>query len=51
MTPRDRERIQALVERTCAEQGIPLIVPPEVAAAVAQLLAGAWVERGGEAVA
>ena len=46
MTPADRERIRALVRRTCAEQGVPLVVPADVAADVARLLAGAWVERG-----
>jgi hypothetical protein len=51
MSPAERERIRALVQRTCAEQGIPLTVPPDVAAAVARLLAGARLERrdGGQA--
>jgi hypothetical protein len=50
MTPADRERIRALVRRTCAEQGIPLVVPADVAADMARLLVGDRVERG-EAVA
>jgi hypothetical protein len=43
VTPPDRERVRALVERTCAEQGIPLVVPADVAAEVARLVAGARV--------
>jgi hypothetical protein len=43
MTPADRERVRALVERSCAEQGVDVIVPAEVAAEVAQLVAGARV--------
>jgi hypothetical protein len=46
MTPGERARVRERVERTCAEQGIPLVVPPDVAAAVARLLVGARVERG-----
>jgi hypothetical protein len=46
VTAADRERVRALVERTCAEQGIPLVVPADVAADVAKLVAGARVERG-----
>jgi hypothetical protein len=48
MTRADRERVRALVERTCTEQGIPLVVPTDVAADVARLVAGALVERGGD---
>jgi hypothetical protein len=46
MTPADRERVRALVEQTCAEQGVDVIVPADVAADVAKLVAGARVGRG-----
>jgi hypothetical protein len=46
MTAAERERVRALVEQTCTEQGIPLVVPAAVAADVARLVAGAQVERG-----
>jgi hypothetical protein len=48
MTPGDRERIRLLVKRSCAEQGIDVIVPPEVAAEVARLIAGGRLGRGGD---
>jgi hypothetical protein len=51
MTPAERDRIRERVEKTCAEQGIDVIVPPEVAADVARLLAGAWAEWGADAAA
>jgi len=51
MTAAERECVRALVRRTCAEQGVPLVVPADVAAHVARLLAGARFEGGGEAVA
>lgn len=38
MTAAEREQIRAIVEQTCASQGIPLAVPPEIAQAVAAIL-------------
>jgi hypothetical protein len=49
MTPADRARVRERVEQSCAAQGIPLVVPPEVAADVARLVAGAPVETEGRA--
>jgi hypothetical protein len=46
MTPGERARIRERVERSCTAQGIPLVVPADVAAAVAQLMAGARIGRG-----
>jgi hypothetical protein len=40
MTAEERERVRALVERTCAAQGVPLEVPPEAAQAVAAMIVG-----------
>jgi hypothetical protein len=36
----ERAHVRALVERTCAAQGVPLVVPPDVAQAVATMIAG-----------
>jgi hypothetical protein len=38
MTAQERDQIAAIVRRTCAEQGIPLQVPPDVARAIASML-------------
>jgi hypothetical protein len=39
-TAEERAQVRAIVERTCAAQGVPLAVPPDVAHAVAALVAG-----------
>jgi hypothetical protein len=44
VTPAERERIRALVQRTCAEQGISLVVPADVASDLARLMVGAGSE-------
>jgi len=38
VTAAEREQIRAIVERTCREQGIPLVVPAEVARQIAAML-------------
>jgi hypothetical protein len=40
MTGQERDQVRALVERTCAAQGVPLVVPVDVAQAVARMIAG-----------
>ena len=39
MTPDDRARVREIVARSCAEQGVPLTVPPDAASAVAAMVA------------
>jgi hypothetical protein len=46
MTATDRARVRAIVERTCAAQGVDIVVPPDVAADIARLVASARVEAG-----
>jgi hypothetical protein len=41
VTAAEREQIRAIVERTCAEQGVPLTVPAEVASQIAAMLSTA----------
>jgi hypothetical protein len=40
VTAEERAHVRALVERTCAAQGVPLVVSPDVAQAVAAMIAG-----------
>jgi hypothetical protein len=39
-TAEERAQVRSIVERSCAAQGVPLVVPPDVAHAVAALVAG-----------
>jgi len=39
VTPDELARVRERVEQTCAAQGIPLVVPPDVAAQVAGIVA------------
>jgi hypothetical protein len=47
VTAEERARVREIVERTCKEQGIPLVVPAEVCAEVARLIAVAQGREGG----
>lgn len=38
MTAAEREAIARIVERTCAEQNVPVVVPPATCAEVAAIL-------------
>jgi hypothetical protein len=49
MTSDELARVRERVEQTCAAQGIPLVVPPDVAAQVAGMVAAG--SQPGEEVA
>ncbi len=53
MTPDELARVRERVEQTCAAQGIPLVVPSDVAAQVAGMVAASDqpVEGGRGAIA
>jgi tRNA A37 threonylcarbamoyltransferase TsaD len=39
MTAAERDQVRALVAHTCHKQGVPLVVPPDVARDVAAMIA------------
>jgi hypothetical protein len=50
VTAEERDQVRAVVERTCAEQGVPLRVPADVAQAVAAMIVAGQIRSSREGV-